>query len=50
MCMWGDIMLAILMVLVMAINGGMLAGTILHSYSQKARFDQVLTVYQNFWT
>jgi hypothetical protein len=43
-------MLAILMLLAMAISGGLFAGTILHSVNQKAQFDQVLDVYQSFWT
>lgn len=43
-------MLTILMLLVLAINGGLFAGAILHSIGQMAQLDQVLDVYQTFWT
>jgi hypothetical protein len=38
------------MLLVLAVNGGLFAGAILHSISQMASFDRALDVYQNFWT
>lgn len=43
-------MLSILMLLVLAINGGLFAGAILHSFKNLSHFDQALDVYQNFWT
>ncbi|MGZ9109066.1 MAG: hypothetical protein ACXW4B_09625 [Micavibrio sp.] len=42
-------MLAILLLLVLAINGGLYAGTILHSTSEIARFDQIIDFYQKLW-
>lgn len=42
-------MLAIMLVLVMAINGGLYVGTILHSATQMAKFDQVADFYQKLW-
>ncbi len=39
-------MLAIALLLVLAVNGGLFAGTILHSAYQTAKFDQVLGIAQ----
>lgn len=42
-------MLATTLLLVLAINGGLYAGAILHSVSQLAKFNQVIEFYQNLW-
>lgn len=42
-------MLASLLLLVLAINGGLYAGTILHSASQITKFDHIINLYQRFW-
>jgi hypothetical protein len=42
-------MLASLLLLVLAISGGLFAGTILHSASQITKFDQIIDLYQSFW-
>lgn len=43
-------MISILMLLIMAISGGLFAGTILHSFKCLSHFNQALDVYQSFWT
>lgn len=42
-------MLAMLLILVVAINGGLYVGTILHSASQMSKFGQVVDFYQTLW-
>lgn len=42
-------MLAIILLLVLSINGGLYVGTILHSASQMSRFDQAAESYQKLW-
>lgn len=42
-------MLAMIMLLVLSINGGLYVGTILHSASEMSRFDQALDIYQKLW-
>ena len=42
-------MIAIFLVVVLAVNGGLYAGTILHSASQLAKFDQAIEIYQKLW-
>jgi hypothetical protein len=42
-------MIATLLLLILAINGGLFAGVILHSAIQIARFDQVVELYQTLW-
>lgn len=42
-------MLAILLLVVLSINGGLYVGTILHSASQMARIDQAIELYQKIW-
>ena len=41
--------MATLLLLILAINGGLYAGIILHSATQVARFDQVIEFYQTLW-
>ncbi len=43
-------MLAIALLLVLAVNGGLFAGTILHSAYQTAKFDQLLGFAQKLWS
>lgn len=43
-------MLAIVLLLVLAINGGLFTGVILHSAYQTAKFDQLLDIAQKLWT
>ncbi len=42
-------MMAILLMLVLAINGGLFAGTLLFSALEAARFGQLLDMAETFW-
>lgn len=42
-------MLASLLLLVLAMSGGLFAGAILHSASQITKFDRIIDLYQRFW-
>lgn len=42
-------MMAMLLLFVLSINGGLYVGTILHSASEMSRFDQAAELYQKLW-
>jgi hypothetical protein len=50
LCVGRFSMIAILLLLTLAINGGLYVGTILHTAVETARFDQVLDLYQKLWS
>ena len=49
MCVGRNLMLAIALMLVLAVNGGLFTGTILFSAYKTAKFDQLLGFAQKFW-
>ncbi len=42
-------MLAIILMLVLAVNGGLFTGTILYSAYKSAKLDQLLSIAQKMW-
>jgi hypothetical protein len=42
-------MMTTFLLVILAINGGLFAGTILHSASEIARIDQVIEFYRTLW-
>jgi hypothetical protein len=48
---WGEnIMLSIIVLMVLAINGGLFAGTILYSAWKAARLDQTINFAEKLWS